>query len=81
MESDKELLDWLEKQHGGALINDDFGRWAFVSSGIQNLNLDDDGPFDLATTHFVESHSFKDTIREAIIYARDAECEKESLGD
>ncbi len=65
--TDTELLDWLERQDGAALINDDCGHWAFASNGIQNVNLEAD---ELNTVHFVEKHAFKDTIREAIHHAK-----------
>ena len=67
--NDTERLNWLEKQDGGALISDDMGHWAFASDGIQNLPSPDDKYFDLATTHFVEKHAFRDSIREAIDHA------------
>ena len=71
--TDTELLDWLEKQEGGALINDDEGHWAFASEGIQNINLSDEEYYDLHTVHWVEKHAFKDSIREAIRHAIDME--------
>lgn len=67
--TDSELLNWLEKQDGGALLNDDSGHWAFASDGMQNVNFDDDGPYDLESVWFVEKHAFKATIREAILSA------------
>lgn len=60
--TDTELLNWLEKQDGGALINDDDGRWAFASEGFQNMNLED-GPYDLESTWLVEKHAFQPTVR------------------
>jgi len=71
--TDKELLDWLEKQDGGALINDDMGHWAFASDGFQNLPTPEDEYFDLESIHLVEKYAFKDTIREAIQHAIDIE--------
>ena len=63
--NDTERINWLERQDGGALVNDDAGRWAFASDGIQNVSTPDE-PFDLASTWWVEDHAFKPTIREAI---------------
>ena len=73
MPSDTELLDWLKMQDGGALISDDFGNWAFVSDGIQNIPFDDDGEYDLSTTYWVEKHAFRNSIREALAYAMERE--------
>lgn len=67
--NDTELLNWLEKQDGAALINNDDGHWAFASNGIQNCHIEDDDLFDLESTWWVEKHAFKSTIREAIEYA------------
>lgn len=64
--TDTERLDWLEENgHGLAIINDDNGRWAVSWDGIQNVGEDDE-PYDLLTSHFVEKGRFFDTIREAI---------------
>lgn len=67
--NDTERLDWLEKQEGSALINDDMGHWAFSSDGWQNLPTPEDEYFDLSSIHLVEKHAFFPTIREAIDYA------------
>jgi hypothetical protein len=66
--TDTEILNWLEKQCGGALVNDDNGHWAFVSDGMQNIPMDDD-VFDLEAVLWVEKNAFKSTIREAILHA------------
>ena len=63
--TDTELLNWLEKQYGAALINDDIGHWAVATQGLQNCPLGE-GTFDLASTWWVEKHAFYPTIREAI---------------
>ncbi len=73
--NDSKLLNWLEMQDGGALINDDAGRWAFASDGVQNLNMENDEAFDLESTWWVEKHAFKTTIREAIAYAMESDKE------
>lgn len=65
---DTKRLNWLEKQDGGALINDDDGRWAFASLGVQNVNLTDE-EYDLESSWWIEKHAFKSSIREAIDHA------------
>jgi hypothetical protein len=62
--TDTERLDKLEKCYGVALVNDDFGHWAVVVNGMQNVP--DETPADIQTTFFVEKHEWKNTIREAI---------------
>ena len=69
MKGDTFRLNWLEKQDGAALINDDSGHWAFASDGIQNVNTPENEYYDLASTHLVEKHAFKPSIREAIDHA------------
>jgi len=63
--TDKELLDWLEKQEGLGLISDDAGRWAVSTGGIQNVP-ESAFPIDIASTFFVEKEYWKSTIKEAI---------------
>lgn len=63
--TDSELLDWVSKQLGGALVNDDAGRWAFVFSGIQNVP-DFETPIDIQTTFFIEKDEWRESAREAI---------------
>jgi len=70
--NDTERLDWLEKQPGEGLINDDAGRWAVSCGGMQNVP-DFDGPMDISTMFFVEKEDWRPSIREAI----DAAIEKE----
>ena len=59
------LEELVEKGSCPALVNDDAGRWALVSDGIQNCP-DLDQPTDIHTTFFVEAEKWKPTIREAI---------------
>ena len=66
--NDTERLNWLEKQDGGALVNDDAGRWAFASDGFQNVPEDD--PSDISTTHWIEKHAWRSSIREVIDLAQ-----------
>lgn len=63
--TDKERIDWLEKQEGFSLISDDAGRWAVVTSGMQNVP-DSDELTDISTTFWIEANEWKDSIREAI---------------
>jgi len=63
--TDTELLDWLEKQPGAALINDDAGRWAVSFDGMQNVPDEDVASF-IATCFYIEADLWKPTIREAI---------------
>ena len=62
-----ELFDWLSKQDGMALVNDDFGHWAVATSGMQNVPRNP--PDDIQTTFFIEKAEWKDSIEEAIKYA------------
>lgn len=66
--NDTERLDWLSRQDGGCLVNDDNGRWAFASDGYQNCSANGK-PFDLYTTHFVEKHAWQGSIRKALDHA------------
>jgi hypothetical protein len=70
--TDKERLDWLEKNDGCGLISDDAGRWAVSTSGTQNCP-DSEKPIDIATYFFVEAKEWQKSIREAIDYAIDHE--------
>jgi hypothetical protein len=63
--TDTERIDWLEKQFGCGLINDDNGHWAVSGSGTQNVPSGDD-PEDIASTFFVDASEWKPTVREAI---------------
>jgi len=72
--NDTERLDWLEKQDGGALINDDFGNWAFASDGTQEIP--EDPPDDLWTAHIIEKHAWKPTVRKAIDHAIEYETQQ-----
>lgn len=63
--TDSERINWLEKQNGFSLVSDDAGRWAVVTSGIQNIpNLDN--PIDIETSFWIEASEWKNSIREAI---------------
>lgn len=68
---DTYLLNWLGKQDGAALVNDDGGRWAVSFDGIQNVPEKE--PSDIQTTFFIEAAQWKPTIREAIQAAIDEE--------
>ena len=62
--TDKERIDWLQKQEGFALVSDDFGHWAVVGDGYQSVPYKT--PADIATTFFVKKKDWKKTIRQAI---------------
>lgn len=64
MLTDTERLNWLEKQSGFGLINDDFGHWAVTGDGMQNVP--DRTPSDIQTTFFIEKKQWKKNIRAAI---------------
>lgn len=64
MLTDTERLNWLEKQYGCGLINDDFGHWAVSFDGMQNVPKKT--PADIQTTFFVEKKQWKKTVRAAI---------------
>ena len=72
MRTDTDLLDWLDKAEGWALISDDAGRWACVCSGWQNVP-DLDQPADMRSTFVVEATEWKPTVRSAIVSAMDEE--------
>ncbi len=50
------------------ILNDDNGHWAISFVGMQNVPMTDE-PEDITTTMFVEAKYWKDSIREALIYA------------
>ena len=62
---DTERINWLQKQEGSALISDDFGHWAVVSDGFQNVVMRKK-PIDTCTSFFIEKGKWSKTIREAI---------------
>lgn len=64
--NDTERLNFLVSNDLN-LINDDAGRWACVSDGIQNVP-DDETAGDINSTFFIEKHQWKKSIREAIDY-------------
>jgi hypothetical protein len=66
--TDKQLLDWLEKQEGLGLISDDAGRWAISGSGFQN-NPNRKKSIDIASSFFVEADDWRKSIREAVTVA------------
>ena len=66
MRTDKERLDWLEKQPGVALINDDFGNWAVSGDGEQNIPENPGECSDIYTSFFIEKNKWHKSIRGAI---------------
>ena len=67
MTNDAKRLYWLEGNQF-SLISDDAGRWACTATGIQNVP--EESPTDIHTTFFIEALEWKDSIREAIDYAK-----------
>lgn len=66
MKSDKELIDWLEKEANGlALVHDDNAHWAVAFDGMQPVVTGDE-PQDLQTFYSIEKRMFRKTAREAI---------------
>ena len=63
--TDKERINWLGKQFGCALINDDNGHWAVVSDGFQNVVTGKKGR-DVQTTFFIEAGDWENSVRRAI---------------
>lgn len=67
--TDTELIDWLERREGYALLSDDFGNWAVTSTGMQNIPnpIPEKGkPADISTSFFVEADEWRPSIREAL---------------
>ena len=65
--TDRQRIDWLSKQDGAALINDDNGQWAFSSAGIQPVIFQESDKYPYFwTTYTIEPHAFAETIRGAI---------------
>jgi hypothetical protein len=80
MRTDSERWDWLEKQSGVALVNDDNGRWAVSVSGFASIeDIEEpgrfitDGPITWAGTAWVDRHEWRDSINAAIDAAMDEE--------
>lgn len=65
MNSDTDLLDFLETCDGAALISDDAGNWAVTGDGMQDVP--DDPPQDMSTCFFIEKDQWRPSIREAIL--------------
>lgn len=63
--TDTERLDWLSKQFGCGLINDDNGHWAVSWDGVQNVPMGR-GPSDIDTAFFIKKKAWRKTIRAAI---------------
>jgi len=67
MTNDTKRLHWLEGNQF-SLISDDGGRWTCTCTGIQNVP--EEHPINIYTTFFIEAIEWKDSIREAIDYAK-----------
>lgn len=64
MNSDTDLLDFLESCDGAAIISDDAGNWAVSGNGMQDVP--DDPPQDISTCFFIERSEWRGSVREAI---------------
>lgn len=66
MRTDTERLDWLGKQYGTNLVNDDVGRWAVSDMGMQEVPPDG-GFTEVTGIHsIVGPEQWQPSIREAI---------------
>lgn len=53
------------------LINDDFGNWALVFEGFQNVPEEPGTPSFIDTHFLIDSHKWHKTIRDAVIHSFD----------
>lgn len=76
--NDKKRIDWLEKQHGSALVSDDHSHWVVATFGMQSIPKK--FPGDIDTAFFIKKKEWKKSIREAIdhAYQQEAVCKKET---
>lgn len=65
-DADTARLDWLEKECGSNLINDDAGRWQVSTSGFQPVPPEGGFTEDVSITSIAFHEDWKPTIREAI---------------
>lgn len=63
--TDTDRINWLEKNFGIALLDDDNGHWAISGSGMQNVP-DGDLPQDIWTSFHVRPDEWTETVRAAI---------------
>jgi len=74
--TDTERLNWLEENEGLALVSDDFGNWAVVTDGCQNVPLEPGKPSDITTSFWIEKKQWRPSVREAIDAAIQGEDEQ-----
>ena len=67
---DTQRIDWLEKEFGCGLVNDDNGHWAVSYDGIQNVPAGSEAS-DITTSFWIEKHQWRNSVREAIDDAMD----------
>ena len=63
--TDSERMDWLEKQFGCALVNDDNGHWALAWDGVQDVPSGNAAE-TIYSAFFIEKKYWRTTIRRAI---------------
>ena len=63
--SDTDLINWLEKQFGIAVVSDDNGHWACVGDGFQTSPMGKQ-PQDIQTTFWIEKKQWRNSIRASI---------------
>lgn len=63
-----------------ALLNDDYGNWAIVFDGTQQVPDKPGEPAKIWTSFLVEKESWKKTIQEAFIYSLQ-ESQDEAIAD
>jgi len=80
--TDKQLIDFLEKEFGCALVNDDNGHWALSYCGFQNVVVGKRGQ-DVQTSFFIGAKEWSNSVRAAIIkeiIIREKENKKKKTG-
>ena len=65
MNKDTQRFNWLSKQYGAALVNDDNGHWAVSYDGFQNVVTGKRG-HDVQTAFFIKAKDWKQTPRKAV---------------
>lgn len=71
--TDAERLDYLGKQYGANLVNDDAGRWAVSDSGMQEVPPRGGFKETTGIHSIVHPEQWKKTIRQAIDAYMDAD--------
>jgi len=68
-----DVVEWFEKLASDgycpALLNDDNGHWAVSFEGYQSVPVTEE-PQNIETCFFVEERCWKQSIMEAVLYAK-----------